>query len=106
MNKTKEQLAEEHWHLQYAMAKSEEIKPYVIEDYIAGYEASEPKWISVDESMPEYYDSVLAMNADGFFGVVWRANDDKTYDVYTISTTNCMLTEITHWMPLPSPPKQ
>jgi len=49
----KEQLAEIHWNLQYLMAKSEETKPYIIQDFISGFEAADPigfmEWVWSNE---------------------------------------------------------
>lgn len=56
---TKEQIAEEHWDLAYIMDKDESVKPYVVRDYIAGYdkgfEAAEPKWKLCSEHQPMCY---------------------------------------------------
>ena len=64
--------------------------------------AAVPHWISVEERLPEenknylYYGvflplGVKAMDMCRFDGVRWRTSSDV---------------EITHWMPLPAPPKE
>ena len=67
------------------------------EAYHRGYENGQPKWISVHERMPEEGVSVLTY---------------KPYSYFPISIDSCYngqfsvtLYAITHWMPLPEPPK-
>lgn len=69
-------------------------------------EAQVPRWISVDESLPEkgVYKACLAY-ANGFivvaewscnkFGYDWWFHVDGEYEPL-----------VTHWMPLPEPPKE
>ena len=75
--------------------------------YKNGYEAGKPKWISVEERLPEYGKYVLvADERNRFIGlfslekteenyVFWRGMGSWTMDVIAI----------THWMPLPEPPE-
>ena len=73
--------------------------------YKNGYEAGKPKWISVKERLPEeddfyfccvksfcypgrIYTNILAYDKGGF----------KEGRIYT--------DDVTHWMPLPEPPKE
>ena len=44
--KTIEEEAEQHWSMTYMMAKDESIKPYVVNDFIAG---ANSKWAQVDK---------------------------------------------------------
>ena len=77
--------------------------------YRAGVEAAQPKWISVDERLPER--EVLAANfapktygyKEYIIGYVSRGTEPgKCYaeNDYEI------LYNVTHWMPLPLPPKE
>jgi hypothetical protein len=67
-----------------------------------------PRWISVGERLPEVHVTVLAVTRAfpqdirlaqmaSFDGVMWRFCDMDDDDVDSFG--------ITHWMPLPAPPK-
>jgi hypothetical protein len=59
------------------------------------------KWISVKERLPEYTPMVLANCVDGY--------ELAYYGNYGNKWTNTLGTEtlnVTHWMPLPKPPKE
>ena len=69
--------------------------------------AAQPKWISVEERLPEYWVSVLAFRKhrdtpdDGYHNtcIIMRTEKygmEERPDYY----------EVTHWMPLPQPPKE
>lgn len=76
--------------------------------YEEGYRAAmrESEWISVKDRLPEYGLRVLAAHDDGvvrigiskgyFPAVVTKRQDTKAFG----------FAEVTHWMPLPEPPKE
>lgn len=73
--------------------------------YKNGYEAGKKdalKWIPVSERLPESEKKVLCILYDGFFCILewtywdWLWNDG--HNVYAEK-------DVTHWMPLPEPPK-
>lgn len=80
--------------------------------YIQQLEAQVPKWISVEERLPEAKLCVLG------YGVRSRAYNEPdpfagVHDVYTRGEDEGWLTywnresvDVTHWMPLPEPPKE
>lgn len=70
----------------------------------AGYRKSE--WISIEERLPESDTNVLVVTASGSFKIA-RVNIYKN-GTLVLWATNDGLGEraITHWMPLPEPPKK
>lgn len=71
--------------------------------------SNKPRWIPITERLPEYMENVLV--TDGVFsGMGWRDYYDyhgtKPREDYWISpNSNVNDLGITHWMPLPQPPK-
>ena len=68
------------------------------------------EWISVDDERPQYYHPVLCYGYCSFYHnphsfVCWLASDGEK-DIYTISGTDYIINNVTHWMPLPEPPLQ
>lgn len=66
-------------------------------------EAQVPKWISVEDRLPETFESVIVLAKHEMLichhdGDEWVINYDGEYAGYDY--------EITHWMPLPESPKE
>lgn len=61
-----------------------------------------PKWISVKERLPEEGEDVLVYLGEGIFEICWTLKDGfwETRDSYLDTDA------VTHWMPLPEPPKE
>lgn len=61
-----------------------------------------PKWISVKERLPEAGEDVIAYLGEGIFEICWMLKDGvwETRDSYLDTDA------VTHWMPLPKPPKE
>lgn len=57
------------------------------------------RWISVKERMPEDGKNVLAYEGGGFFYIDWCVEGE-----WVIAGQSCGV--VTHWMPLPEPPKE
>lgn len=68
-----------------------------LEEQISQLESSVPRWISVEERLPEEAESVL---------VRIRLCDATWYEVAHRINGRWSTTCITHWMPLPEPPKE
>lgn len=61
-------------------------------------------WISVKDKLPDdVFDFVIAY-ADGAMSTIGYSRDSGFYEVYPIKT-QLVIGDITHWMPLPAPPK-
>ena len=63
------------------------------------------QWISVKERLPETYTNVIVLHENGHTGIEWRYKHSPCY-----KTANFLFDplygEVTHWMPLPEPPKE
>lgn len=80
--------------------------------YIQRLEAQVPRWISVDERLPETREWVLVIGEfvpEGgwfvphiaeYYRDSWRLDDDE----YSYPEDRHI--KVTHWMPLPEPPKE
>ena len=65
--------------------------------YRVGVEATQPRWISVDDILPDKGSEVLLCDKGGVIGVGY----------YTGTWYSCNTPyRITHWMPLPEAPKE
>ena len=71
--------------------------------YKNGYEAGRPKWIPVTERLPEKNTSVLVYYKHGR-NIFWYDEKDGFCDIDQYGM-NCPDGTVTHWMPLPEPPK-
>lgn len=66
-----------------------------------GNYALKNQWISVDEALPEFQQSVVVTNSEGDYWTSWRLNDNCE-DTDDNGFVNNGIGEITHWMPIPS----
>lgn len=74
--------------------------------YRAGLEAAQPKWISVDERLPGYNAGMhfIVSRDDGTVGKGrFEVSNGRWYE---LTTEGLWEIEVTHWMPLPEPPKE
>jgi hypothetical protein len=63
-------------------------------------------WISVKTTLPEMNVSVLVWIDGGFWRILKRRQDTDKWRWYTDDEEMMYLQDwITHWMPLPKPPK-
>lgn len=92
-NKTPLDKAQEYCDRRYGFNSHE------YDAYLAGYEEAEPKWISVNERLPEEDKDVLIY--------VPSKNGDSAHWVRDYHINGKWIIhgyEPTHWMPLPEPP--
>ena len=80
--------------------------------YAKGLEDGKPKWISVEERLPEENMSVLLLCKNnaifvGFLGRYYSKSDELRFLIHTAlnSTKRLNKGRVTHWMPLPEPPQ-
>lgn len=81
--------------------------------YDAGYrKQTEGAWISVDEKLPESQQMVLGYTpCDGYVFVGFYQKVDSPYwksywnIITAMRSTRKITKKVTHWMPLPEPPK-
>ncbi len=71
-------------------------------DCICQPEAQIPKWISVEERLPKDYVDVLVYDKLDGIGVCQYSSVLRKF----FGDEEGMYLEITHWMPLPEPPKE
>jgi hypothetical protein len=115
--KTPEELAEE-----YAMFGKSDVPDSVFKrqkiaeqkfDFLAGYQAAAPQWISVKDRLPKedvavlVYGQVLNDPPD-VIGVRRRYNGDQEWKHTWESEDGFIYREddVTHWMPLPKKPEE
>lgn len=65
-------------------------------------EAAQPKWISVDERLPDEPGEVLAC-VYGRICIAWYSN--RYFETPSGMVFYACENAVTHWMPLPEPPK-
>ena len=84
--------------------KDDSCSYYVEQDiiaYIEHLEAQQPKWISVKERLPEEAGKyIVCTRKKAVYCTAFRFFHGKGYFATDLNT------HITHWMPLPEPPKE
>lgn len=64
-------------------------------------------WISVDERLSQDYEEVLVyIPCESRVGIASRRTLAEIYEYWYCSDNVYSNSEITHWMPLPEPPKE
>ena len=63
------------------------------------------KWISVEERLPEKSGDVLCYKKNGI-SVLPYSHKHKAFNAYDSSYSAEYVIPVTHWMPLPKPPKE
>ena len=70
---------------------------------VAHLEAAQPKWISVEERLPDEPGEVLAC-VYGRICIAWYSN--RCFETPSGMVFYPCENAVTHWMPLPEPPKE
>ena len=63
------------------------------------------KWISVKESLPSEKENVLCSDGESVHELYFRPLKDGTV-YFEDDEGSTLWKEVTHWMPLPEPPKE
>ena len=70
-------------------------------------QAAQPKWISVEERLPLEDGQCVLCAVKDYWGVaVCEGCYSKVSNRIWPNDEDCVLDEVTHWMPLPEPPKE
>ena len=82
------------------------------EDFLAGYKAAQPQWISVKDRLPEINTSFIGFVENKEVCNCYRYPDhscDGSPVFYAQSKAGlliCSLESVSHWQPLPESPKE
>lgn len=98
----------------YLISLSDNDEIIALHERVAELEAQIPKWVSVEDGLPELRDdSVLAYFSDNggidmvhiedYFGDITNGLDEGGKQLYTKWYKS---QGVTHWMPLPTPPEE
>lgn len=71
--------------------------------FLKGFEAAYPKWISVKERLPEDGQRVVGIAENGMTGIMDYKNDGTPFAARIFGV---YFSNITHWLPMPEPPKE
>jgi hypothetical protein len=113
MSKTIEELAKEYViekYFKYVKRQEDDNYELLIEDFISGYQAAAPQWISVKDRLPEINnrmsEDVLMLDEYGQMSVksFEIVNNEIVVDWGEAGTRP--LSDFTHWMPLAQPPEE
>lgn len=81
-------------------SRADEVNPQdMFEGWLAN--ATQSKWISVEERLPETETSVLVCTERGYIFLSWASNEDVFW-FYNEDEDD----RVTHWQPLPEPPEE
>lgn len=69
--------------------------------YIRQLEAQAPKWVDVMDDLPVNEDDVLVLSGGKEVVIGWFNGYCGEWRTYS-----CVASDVTHWMPLPKPPKE
>lgn len=64
------------------------------------------KWIRVEDKLPEPFNEVLARGVDGIIFSAWRQPEQGGIPIEWMLWCKIRIGRVTHWMPLPDPPKE
>lgn len=74
--------------------------------FVKAFEAAQPKWISVEERLPEVDMGVVCVAQTAWGPEVTEGYFWKQSQMISPIDEACAFDKVTHWMPLPEPPKE
>lgn len=77
----------------------------ILADAYQQLEAAQPKWISVEERLPEVDMGVMCVAQTAWGPEVTEGYFWKHSQMISPIDEGCAVDKVTHWMPLPEPPK-
>lgn len=77
-------------------------KPENVAKYEKEHAPKFGEWISVEDELPPKRQRVLVNDKCGSIGIDWQAGTSRIVGCWFVHSNN----SITHWMPLPEPPKE
>ena len=86
------------------MLEKKTVSQCISSDYCRGWNDAVdaiPRWISVEERLPEHMDDVLVW-VGGLAEIGCHDENNDCWELYTYVGDGT----VTHWMPLPKPPKE
>jgi hypothetical protein len=75
-------------------------------NYIVCLESAQPKWISVEERLPEKSGRYLINLGNGWVEECWFDHLEKRWEEEHGDYSEDVTEYVTHWMPLPNSPKE
>ena len=103
MNNLKEKLVELIDEAPVRLKENGRLDLEVIADYLIANGVTIQRWISVEERLPEDSDEVNLCTRSGIVGIGYYDKYRKNWVQYYAGGALCV--DVTHWMPLPKPPK-
>jgi hypothetical protein len=101
--KTPEEMARERYHTDRVGDEAIDVN-LQRQAYITGYQAAQPQWISVKDRLPEMNDLCLVSTQFERVRIAQYRWESWLFDD-GFSAVQQLLNYVTHWMPLPKPPK-
>lgn len=99
-NKARMYMSEEKFRASFPQWRFGEVE---LVEYVPKYSEAVTKWTSVEERLPEGGGSVLIYSP---FGGVAEGTYSEHYKRWVQYRWSVFEPEVTHWMPLPEPPKE
>ena len=81
-----------------------DVDALAIADHLVANGVTVPEWIPVDDRLPELGERVICTDGCAVFEQ-YRVEPSYVYGIWDRSGLKSPMQKVTHWMPLPQPPK-